>query len=94
MSNKDFIEIPSIGVWHAMKEVKNRDIRHLKVTSGENTTILDSPVTINLQIIPRIFTAPLQAVGLVTSIFARMTNTKITLHMKDDEDQPNPTSRI
>ena len=80
------IEFPSKGVWRAMKEVKNRDIHHLRVTSGENTTILDSPVNLNLRWIPKMFTAPLLAVGLVTSIFARMTNTRIILNVKDDED--------
>ncbi len=86
MTNKDFLEIPSKGVWRAMKEVKNRDIRHLRVTSGENATILDAPLRFNLRWIPKVFTAPLQAVGLVTSIFARMTNTKIIINVKDDED--------
>jgi len=85
MSKKDFIEITSKGVWSAMKEVKNRDIHNLKVTTGEETTIADSPIAFNLRFIPRVFTAPLQAVGLVTSIFARMTNTKITLHVENDE---------
>ena len=86
MSKIDLIEIPSKEVWSAMKEVKNRDIRHLKVTSGEDTTIIDSTIVFNLRFIPRVFTAPLQAIGYVTSIFARITNTKITLHVKDDND--------
>jgi len=86
MSKKNLIEIPSKSVWGAMKEVKNRDIRHLKVTAGEDTTIIDSPIVFNLRFIPKEFTAPLQAVGLVTSIFARMTNTKITLQIKNDQD--------
>lgn len=86
MSNKDSIELPHKGVWSAMKEVKNNDICHLKVTTGEDTTVIDSPIAFNLRIIPRVFTAPLQAVGLVTSIFARMTNTKITLGIENDKD--------
>jgi hypothetical protein len=86
MSNKETIELTSKGTWSTMKKVKNSDIRHVKVTTGEDTTILDSPMNFNLRIIPRVFTAPLQAVGLVASIFARMTNTKISLGLDNDKN--------
>lgn len=86
MSKKDLIEIPSKGVWRALNEIKNSDIRHLRISNGENTTIVDSPIGFNLRIIPRVFTVPFQAIGLVSSIFARMTNTKITLQVKNDND--------
>ena len=86
MSKEDLIEIPSKGVWRAMKDVKNSDIRHLKVTHGEDRMILDAPITFNLRFIPKVFTAPLQAIGLVTSIFARMTHTKISLHVNKERD--------
>lgn len=69
-----------------MKEIKDRELCHLKVTTGENTPILDSPLALNLRFIPKVFTAPFQAVGLVISIFARMLNTKITLNLKDNEE--------
>jgi hypothetical protein len=86
VSNKDFVELPSKNVGSDMKKMKNSDIRHLKVTVGENTTVIDSPAAFNLRMIPRVFSAPLRAVGLVTSIFARMTNTKITFDLKNDND--------
>jgi hypothetical protein len=86
MSNKHIIELRSKGVWSAMKEVKNSEIRHLKVTTGEDTKIIDTPIAFNLRLIPRVFTTPLQAVGLVTSIFSRMTNTNITLEVNKDND--------
>ena len=86
MSKNDLIEIPSKGVWRAMKQVKNSDIHHLRISAGKDTTILDSPIRLNLRFIPKVFTAPLQAIGLVTSIFARMTNTQITLQIKNDQD--------
>lgn len=86
MSNKHSIELPSKGVWSAMKEVKNSEIRHLRVTSGKDRTVVDSPLAINLRFIPGVFTAPLQAAGLVASIFTRMTNTKITLEVSKDND--------
>lgn len=86
MPKKDVFELPSKGTWRAMKEVKDRELCHLKVTTGEHTTILDSPVVLNFRLIPKIFTAPFRAVGMVTSIFARMTNTKITLHVKENEE--------
>ena len=85
MPKKDYVELPSTSAWRAMKEIKERELRHLNVSIGENKTILDAPLRLNLRYIPRVFTAPLQAVGLVTSIFARMLNTRITLHVKDDE---------
>jgi hypothetical protein len=86
MPKKDVFELPSKGTWRDMKEVKDRKLRHLKVTTGDNTTILDSPFAFNFRFIPKVFTAPFRAVGLVTSIFARLTNTKISLHMKDNEE--------
>jgi hypothetical protein len=86
MSKKELIEIPSKGVWSAMKRVKNGDIRHLKITAGEDRMIIDSPISFNLRFIPRVFTAPLQAIGMVASIFTRMTNTKISLHVNKDHD--------
>jgi hypothetical protein len=86
MSEKNHIQIPDKGVWNSVKSAKNQKVNHLMVTAGEDTTIVDTPLAINLRIIPRVFTAPLQAVGLVTSIFARMLNTKITLHLNDDKD--------
>jgi hypothetical protein len=86
VSNEDFVELPSKNVGNDMKKIKNSDIRHLKVTVGENTTVIDSQTAFNLRMIPRVFTAPLKAVGLVTSIFARMTNTKITFGLKDVND--------
>jgi hypothetical protein len=85
MSNKSDYELPSKGTWRAMKAVKNSELRNLKVTTGEKTTIIDAPVSINFRWIPKVFTAPFQAIGLVASIFARMTHTKITLQMKDHE---------
>lgn len=85
MSKKDIFELPSKDAWRAMKEIKDRELCSLKVTTCKETTIIDSPIAFNLRFIPRAFTAPLQAIGLVTSIFARMTNTKITLHVKDNE---------
>ena len=84
MSEKNRIRIPDKGVWKSVKSVKNQKVNHLTVTAGEDTTIVDAPLTLNLRIIPRVFTAPMQAVGLVTSIFARMLNTRITLHLDDD----------
>jgi hypothetical protein len=86
MSNKNQVEFPSKGAWRAMKEVKNSDIRHLKVTVGDDMTVIDSPTAFNLRMIPKVFTTPLQAVGLVTSIFARMTRTKISLDIKNDNE--------
>ena len=86
MSNNKSIELPSKGTWSAMKKVKNSDIHHLKVITGGDTTIIDSPMNFNLRIIPRVFTAPFQAVGLVASIFAWMTNTKISLGLDSDKD--------
>ena len=62
MSNKETIELSSKGAWSAMRKVKNGDIQHLKVTRGEDTTLLDSPMNFNLHFIPRVFTAPLQAI--------------------------------
>jgi len=69
-----------------MKEIKDRELSHLKIATGEDTTILDAPLSLDLRWIPRVFTAPFQAIGLVTSIFARMLNARITLHVKDDEE--------
>lgn len=69
-----------------MKEIKERELSHLKVTTGEDTTILDSPVDLGLRLIPKVFTAPFQAVGTVTSIFAHMLNTKITLGLEENDD--------
>jgi len=86
MSGKETIELTSKGAWRAMKKVKHSDIRHIRVTAGTDTTILDSPINLNLRIIPRVFTAPFQAIGLVTSIFARMTRTKISLSIQSDQD--------
>ena len=85
MSKKSDYELPSQGTWRAMKTVKNSEISNLKVTAGDQTTIMDAPVSINFRWIPKVFTAPFQAIGLVTSIFARMTHTKIILQVKDDE---------
>ena len=86
MSDKNVIELPSKGVWSAMKEVKNSEIRHMKITAGKDTSVIDAPIALDLRCIPRVFTAPLQAIGLVTSIFTRMTKTKITLHVNHDND--------
>jgi len=86
MSKKDIYELPSKGAWRAMKEIKDRELYHLNVSTGEDTTILDAPLSLNLRWIPRAFTAPFQAIGLVTSIFARMLNTRINLHVKDNEE--------
>jgi hypothetical protein len=86
MPEKDFYEFPSKGAWRDMKEIKDRELSHLNVSTSENKTILDSPMTLNLRFIPKAFTAPFQAVGLVTSIFASTLNTKITLHVKDNEE--------
>ncbi len=86
MPKKEFVELPSKRAWRTMKEIKDREIRHLNVSIGENKTVLDSPLNLNLRYIPRMFTGPFQAVGLVTSIFARMFNTRITLQVKDDEE--------
>ena len=86
MPKKDYLELPSKGAWRAMKEIKERELSHLKVTTGIDTTILDSPVALDLRLIPKVFTAPFQAVGLVTSIFANMLNSKIALEMKEKDD--------
>ena len=86
MPKKDTFELPLKDAWGAMKEVKDCELCHLKVTTGEHTTILDSPVALNLRLIPKIFTAPFRAAGMVISILTRMTNTKITLHLKDNEE--------
>lgn len=86
MPKKDFVKLPSKDAWRAMREIKNREVRHLNISIGENKTVLDSPLTINLRYIPRMFTAPFQAIGLVTSILARMFNTRITLQMKEDKE--------
>ena len=86
MPNKHNIELPSKGIWSDMREVKNREIRHLKITAGEEKTVVDLPMTLDLRIIPRIFTAPFQALGLVTSIFTRMTNTKIRLQVNGEDE--------
>ena len=85
MSKKTNYELPSKGTWRAMKAVKNSEISNLKVTTGDSTTIIDAPVFLNFRWIPKMFTAPFQAIGLVTSIFARMTHTKIILQVKDNE---------
>ena len=85
MSNKTEYVLPSKGTWRAMKAVKNSELRNLKVSAGDRTTIIDAPVSINFGWIPKVFTAPFQAIGLVTSIFARMTHTKIILQVKDHE---------
>lgn len=86
MPKKDYLELPSKGAWWAMKEIKERELSHLEVTTGEDTTILDSPVALDLRLIPKVFTAPFQAVGLVTSIFAKMLNTRVTLGVKENDD--------
>lgn len=86
MSQKDLYELPSKDAWGAMKEIKDRELSHLKVTSGEDRTILDAPLSLDLRFIPRVFSAPFQAIGLVTSIFARMLHTRIALHVKDHEE--------
>ena len=86
MSNKNIIEFPSKCIWRSIKDAKNQTIRHLEITTWDNTTIVGTPMGFNLRIIPRIFTAPLQAIGLVTSIFAQMTNTKISLQLNNDKE--------
>jgi len=86
MWKRDIYEFPSKGAWRAMKEIKDRELYHLNISTGVDTTILDTQLSLNLRWIPRIFTAPFQAVGLVTSIFARTLNTRITLHVKDNEE--------
>jgi len=86
MSEKNRIQIPDKGVWSSIKSAKNQKVKHLTVKAGEDTTIIDAPLALDLRIIPKVFTAPLQAVGLVTSIFARMLNTNITLHLNDDKE--------
>ena len=86
MAEKKRIQIPDKGVWKSVKSVRNQKVNHLTVTAGEDTTIVDTPLVLNLRMIPRVFTAPMQAVGLVTSIFARMLNTQITLHLDDEQD--------
>ena len=86
MSEKNRVQIPDKGMWTSIKHAENQKVKHLTVRTGEDTTIVDAPLTLNLRIIPRVFTAPLQAIGLVTSIFARMLDTKITLQLDDDKD--------
>ncbi len=86
MSEKNLIQFPAKGIWRSIKAAKNQTINHLTVTAGKDTTIVDSPLSLNLRIIPRVFTAPLQAIGLVASMFARMLDTKITLQLDDDKD--------
>jgi len=86
MSEKNRVKFPDKEVWSSVKSAKSQKINHLTVTAGENTTIIDAPLTLNLRVIPKVFTAPLQAIGLVTSIFARMLNAKIILHLNDDKE--------
>ena len=86
MSEKNRIKFPDNGVWSSIKSAKNQKVTHLTVKTGEDTTIVDAPITLDLRIIPKVFTAPLQAIGLVTSIFAGMLNTNITLHLNDDKE--------
>jgi len=86
MSEKNRVQIPDKGIWSSIKHAKNQKVKHLTVRTGEDTTIIDAPITLDLRIIPKVFTAPLQAIGLVTSIFARMLNTNITLHLNDDKE--------
>lgn len=69
-----------------MKDAKNRTTKHVNIKIGETTPVLDAPLALNLRIIPRVFTAPFQALGLVVSIFARITHSRITLEIKDDEN--------
>lgn len=69
-----------------MKDAKSQDVKHVTVTTGDDTTLIDTPIFLNLRLIPKVFTAPLQAVGLVTSIFARMLNTQITVQLNDDKE--------
>ena len=85
MTKKDYVELPSKEVCRAIKKAKNRDLCRLKIAAGKDTIIVDFLSGFNLRMIPSIFTAPLQAVGLVASIFARMTNTKITLCLRNDD---------
>jgi len=86
MSEKNRVKFPDKEVWSSVKSAKSQKINHLTVTADENTTIIDAPLTLNLRVIPKVFTAPLQAIGLVTSIFARMLNAKIILHLNDDKE--------
>jgi hypothetical protein len=86
MPQKDNVDLPSRNIWRELRETKNREIQHLRISRGDDTTIVDTPMAINFRWIPKILTAPFQAIGLVTSIFARMTNTSITLEMNNEDD--------
>ena len=86
MSSKNLIEFPSKGIWRSIKGARDRTIRHVEITTRDNIKVVDSPVGLDLRIIPRVFTAPLQAIGLVTSIFAKMTNNKISMQLENDEE--------
>ena len=67
MSEMNRVQFPDKDIWRAVKAVKSQTINHLTVTTGEDMTVVDTPLTMNLRIIPKVFTAPLQAIGLVTS---------------------------
>jgi hypothetical protein len=86
MSEKNRIHFPDKGIWSSIKSVKSQKVNHLTVTTGEDMAIIDTPLAFDLRLIPRVFTAPLQAIGLVTSIFARMLDTNITLYLNDDKE--------
>lgn len=86
MTEKNRVQFPDKGAWNSVKSVKNQKVNHLTITAGEDTTVVDMPLVLNLRIIPRVFTAPIQAIGLVTSMFARMLNTRITLSLDDEQD--------
>ena len=86
MPEKNLVEFPAKDTWKSVKDARNQQINHVTVTAGKDSRIVDAAVAFDLRIIPRVFTAPLQAIGLVTSIFARMLNTKITLHLNNDKD--------
>ena len=86
MSEKNRIQFPDNGVWSSVKSAKNQKVKPLTVKAGKDITIIDAPLALDLHIIPKVFTAPLQAIGLVTSIFARILNTNITLHLNNDKE--------
>lgn len=86
MSDQNSIEFPSKGIGRKIKETRNRKIQRLNVSVSDDTTVFDAPVVFDLRIIPKVFTAPLEAIGGVTSIFARMTGTRISLQLEDDQE--------
>lgn len=89
MADNKRYTFPADRAWKTMREVKDSEISGISVTAGEEATLIDLPLKLNLKIIPRVFTKPFQAIGLVSSIFSRMLGLQINLYAADDDQNQN-----